>query len=110
MSFNLFKHTRTISPVEANKNMKQDHSIVLIDVREAYEYKNGYIKGAKNLPLSQIAAQIDSLKIPKDTTLYVYCQSGARSERACGILNKMGYEAIYNLGGIVSWPYEIINH
>jgi rhodanese-related sulfurtransferase len=110
MAFNLFGHTKTISPIEANRNMKQDHSIMLIDVREAYEYKSGYIKGARNVPLSQIPAQIDSLKIPKQTTLYIYCQSGARSERACGILNKMGYEKIYNLGGIINWPYEIINH
>ena len=106
MLFNLFKGTKTISPSVANENMKSDKSIVLIDVREDYEYKNGHIKGAKLLPVGQIGSLIGNMKLAKETKLYIYCQSGGRSARACSVLENMGYTNVYNLGGIMNWPYE----
>ncbi|HCL03831.1 MAG TPA: rhodanese-like domain-containing protein, partial [Lachnoclostridium phytofermentans] len=44
----------------------------------------------------------------KNSILYIYCQSGARSARACQILSAKGYTNVYNLGGIMGWPYEIV--
>lgn len=75
---------------------------VLIDVRESNEYSAGHIPDAVNIPLSQIASAEDVLS-DKGATLYVYCLSGARSNRATGILKKMGYRNVKNIGGINSY-------
>ena len=40
--------------------------------------------------------------------ILVYCRSGRRSIEAAGKLAKMGYTNIYDFGGIIDWPYEII--
>ncbi len=79
---------------------------VLIDVREVNEYRTGHIPGAVNIPLSQIESAKDVLS-DKDLTLYIYCLSGARSARAAGILQKMGYKNVKNIGGINSYKGSV---
>lgn len=93
---------------EAANNLKNDKNILLLDVRESSEFQSGHIKGAKNISLSVVEKKIDTIAKDKNTTLYVYCQSGARSARACQLLTAKGYTNIYNLGGIMGWPYEIV--
>ncbi len=106
MLFNLLRSEKIISPSEVYEYMKTDKSIVLLDVREDYEYKNGHIKGARLLPVGEIKTKIDTMNVPRETKIVVYCQSGARSARACNILTHKGYNNVYNLGGIMNWPYE----
>lgn len=108
MLFGLFGSNKTILPSEAQENMRQNKDIILLDVRETDEYNMGHIKGAKLVPLSQFQSKMERLKVSKDTTIYIYCQSGRRSSQACSMLIKMGYTNIYNLGGIMNWPYEIV--
>lgn len=105
---NLFTSKKIMSPKMAKENMKKDNSIVLLDVREVDEYKRGHIKGALLASLGNIKSKMDELHLLKGTTIYVYCHSGARSAKACDILEKMGYTHVYNLGGIINWPYEIV--
>ena len=60
-----------------NDAIKEFHSTpgaVLLDVREADEYRSGHIPGAKNVPLSTI--QTASLPNGLSTPLFVYCLSG----------------------------------
>ena len=42
----------------------------------------------------------------KDSTVLVYCRSGNRSKTAFAALAELGYTAIYEFGGINTWPYE----
>lgn len=74
----------------------------LIDVRTPGEFASGSIKGAKNIPLSDIGQRLKELE-PKDKPVVVFCQSGMRSARALGILKKAGFRSVHNLGGIGSW-------
>ena len=69
----------------------------LLDVREEYEYQDGHIKGAVNLPLREILSQKDSL--PKDKDIYVYCRSGHRSADAVNFLKSLGFEKVHNVEG-----------
>ena len=77
---------------------------VLLDVREDDEFRSGYIPGALNIPLSRI----DTITIPKDKPLYVYCLRGARSKRAVNALKRMGYANVRSIGGIATYTGRIV--
>ena len=69
----------------------------LLDVREEYEYQEGHVKGAVNLPLREILEKKDSL--PKNKDIYVYCRSGHRSADAVNFLKSLGFEKVHNIEG-----------
>lgn len=108
--FNKSSTIQSIGPEEAKNNLEKNKSIFLLDVREPNEFKSGHIKGAKNLSVSIVDPAITNFVGDKNATIYVYCQSGMRSRRACDTLIKMGYTNVYNLGGIMNWPYEIVRN
>ena len=74
----------------------------LIDVRTAHEYSLGHIPGSENVPVDCLGDLLD-MTADKDTPLFVYCRSGARSRRAAGELEKMGFRFVRNLGGICAY-------
>ena len=87
---------------EAVLECRNTPDAVLLDVREADEFRSGHIPGAVNVPLSRI----DAIDIPKDRPLYVYCLRGTRSRKAVSILKRMGYDA-KSIGGIASYKGQI---
>lgn len=76
----------------------------IVDVREAEEYMMGHIKGAINLPLSQLRSRINEL--PKDRKIYLHCRSAQRSYLAARILMANGFDEVYNIQG----SYCAISH
>lgn len=96
-----------IRPAQAKDLLAQSPAPLLIDVRTTQEYRSGHIQGSKLLPLSDLATKISQVSPDKAHPLVVYCQSGARSAQAAHHLAAMGYQQIYDLGGIMSWPYGI---
>lgn len=85
------------------KNKKETLSI--LDVREGYEYDNGHIETAVNLPLSQLVQDAESLD--ETTHHYIVCQSGGRSGQACAYLSKLGYNVTNVMGGMSTWKGEV---
>lgn len=78
-----------------SENIKEflDKGAVIIDVRTTGEYKEGHIKGSKNIPLDTIfskAAEIKKLNKP----VIVCCRSGMRSGQAAAILKNSGVEVM----------------
>lgn len=69
----------------------------IVDVREKYEYKRGHIKGAVNIPLSQLRNRTS--EIPRDQPVYLHCRSGQRSYNAVMALQNLGYRNVYNIAG-----------
>ena len=94
----LGKNQENSDDVEAN-NIEDlvKNKEFLLDVREEYEYQEGHVKGAVNLPLREILSQKDSL--PKDKDIYVYCRSGHRSADAVNFLKSLGFEKVHNIEG-----------
>ena len=80
---------------------------VAVDVREPDEYAVGHIPGAKLLPLGEVNSWTAETLPEKEATLLVYCRTGRRSAEAVQKLDALGYSNLYDLGGILSWPYEI---
>lgn len=98
---------KKISPEEAKSKIDNGENIIILDVREQYEYDEGHIPNSILIPLANLEQTIES-KIPnKEQTIFVYCRTGSRSEYASNILIQKDYTNIYDLGGIVDWPYEI---
>ena len=75
---------------------------MLLDVRTPEEYAEGHIKGAKLIPIQELAGRL--AEVPHDKRVYLYCHSGVRSARASKLLADHGYTNIENIkGGIVAW-------
>jgi rhodanese-related sulfurtransferase len=76
---------------------------VLVDVRTADEYAEGFIPGAINIPLQELTAHLDLLP-NLDQNIVVYCGSGHRSAIAMTALNLLGYTNVRSLmGGFGPW-------
>lgn len=79
--------------------------IVLLDVREEDEYREGHLEGAINISLKDI--ENGNYDLPKDKPIFVYCRSGNRSGQAQEILEKDGYFVI-NIGGVIEYEGELV--
>ena len=88
------------------KEYAQTENAVLLDVRTPQEYREGHIPGSKNVPLQTID-NVASIAENKDTALFVYCYSGARSRQATAMLQQMGYTNVQNIGGIAAYQGKV---
>ena len=79
----------------------------LVDVRTRGEFMAGHIKGASNIDFFQGSAfETAFSRLKKDKPLYIYCQSGNRSQKAARKLVDMGFKEVYDLrGGYRIWTY-----
>ncbi len=100
---------QTISPADAKKLIGQE-GVVLVDVRTQEEYDEGYIAGALLLPVDDVSAKAQTVLPDKNAKIIVYCRSGRRSAIAAKELLAMGYKEVYDLGGIIDWPYETVKN
>ncbi|GLB50925.1 rhodanese-like domain-containing protein [Neptunitalea lumnitzerae] len=97
-----------LSQEEWAEQFKNDDNAFLLDVRTPEEFEDTHIPGATNIDIYKgqgFIYEVDELD--KSKNFYVYCRSGARSAKACQILEEMGIENTYNLlGGIMEWEGE----
>lgn len=76
--------------------------VVLIDVREQFEYDEAHIPGITLIPLGEVPQRLD--EIPTDKTVIMTCRSGNRSGQATDFLRENGYDNVHNMaGGINAW-------
>jgi rhodanese-related sulfurtransferase len=70
---------------------------IVIDVREPYEFSDGHVDGAINIPPDRLMHGAQELEgVDKDTPIIVYCRTGSRSNVAMHILSQLGYSNIKN--------------
>ena len=99
-----------ISAEEAKAMMEEQPEAVILDVREQHEYDEKHITGAVLLPVGSIDEESAAAVISaEDTVVLVYCRSGNRSKTASATLAELGYTAVYEFGGINSWPGETVS-
>lgn len=97
-----------ITAAEAKKMMDQESGYVILDVREADEYAEGHIKGAIQLSYTELEAKAESVLTDKNQLILIYCRSGRRSAIAGETLCQMGYTNLRDFGGILDWPYDVV--
>ena len=73
----------------------------LIDVRSPFEFNQGALSGAVNMPISNISNHTDA--IDKTKPVMLYCRTGARSEMVKKYLEQLGFDQVYNIGGIMQF-------
>ncbi|NMB60508.1 MAG: molybdopterin-synthase adenylyltransferase MoeB [Chloroflexi bacterium] len=99
--FSLLPEDR-ITPEELHEKMKQNASIILLDVRAPVELQISSFSHSINIPLERLPENLDELDRQKEVV--VFCRTGRRSARAVSILKNAGFTAVKNLtGGINAW-------
>lgn len=98
-----------IEPSEAKKRLDMEKEIILLDVRTQEEYIENHIPGGTLIPIKVLEREA-SKKLPdKQAVIFVYCRSGNRSRAAVKMLSKQGYTNVFDLGGIIRWPYKTVS-
>ena len=99
---------RQISMDEAVTMMEEESGYIILDVRTPEEFRERHIPNAINIPNETIGSE-DIQELPdKDQLILVYCRSGRRSKLAAQSLADLGYTNIREFGGILDWPYEVV--
>ncbi len=97
---------RNIPAAKAAEMMQTREDVLLVDVRERWEWDACHIDGALHLPLGQVATQWGQL--PSECTLLVLCHHGVRSYAAAVMLEQNGFDSVFNVrGGIEAWALEV---
>ena len=81
-----------------------DGKVAVVDVRTPDEFKDGHIKGAKNIDIMSSDFEAQLGKLDKTQPTLVHCQAGGRSTRALPIFEKLGFTNLIHLDdGFGGW-------
>lgn len=95
---------RTISPKDLMGMMDRNNELIIIDTRLAEDFKSGHIKGAINLPSTNLKMTEKALRKEREKEIVIYSEDGERSKATSEILSNLGFSKIRNLdGGIKGW-------
>ena len=81
------------------RDLVKERGATVIDVRSSWEYAEGHVDGAVNIPLDEITQRVNEIQGMKAPYL-LYCQSGNRSGMATSILQQSGVDQVFNGGGL----------
>jgi len=87
-------------PIKQGFNQAIKSKGLLIDVREPFEYEEGHLEGAMNIPLGKLTLFLDTVK-DLNTRMYFYCRSGARSHEGSLQCLQRKFKHVFNIGGII---------
>ena len=97
-----------ISSSDAKARLDSGDKLILLDVRTKEEFDAGHIGGAVLLPNETIVDTKPEALPDLNAEILIYCRSGNRSAQAANKLVAMGYTNVYDFGGIIDWPYEVV--
>lgn len=96
---------KEITVEELKQKLENKEDFQLIDVREEFEYDLSNL-GGTHIPLAGILAEQD--QVSRGKQVIIHCRSGKRSAQAVQLLERAGFDNLYNLkGGILAWKETI---
>ena len=96
-----------ITVLELKQKLDNKEDILVLDVREEWEYQEFNI-GGKLIPLAQLQGAIDDLDDWMNKEIVVHCKAGARSAAAKSFMQSQGFKNVRNLlGGMMEWQAKI---
>ena len=95
----------TMTVQDLKKLMKDDSTLVILDVRTPAELVGplGKIDNVINIPIQELENRVGELSEYKDKEIAVICRSGNRSNTGTRILREKGYKAKNVLGGMIEY-------
>lgn len=110
------KNVIEIFPWDLEERYIENPNLLLLDIREPYEFDAMHIKNSLNVPrgVLETACEYDyeetvsRLVESRDNEVIVACRSGNRSIFACEVMQKLGYKNVVSLKtGLRGWSdYE----
>lgn len=98
-----------INNEELKSLITKESELVIVDVREQWEYDNGHIPEAVLIPLTNL--EDNHQKLDKNSKIVLVCRSGNRSSKAANYLANKSFSNIYNFeGGMQDWTGPIENN
>lgn len=97
-----------ISQEEAIAMMEENSGYLIVDVRTQEEFDSGHIPDAICIPNEEIGDAPPAQLTDPEQMLFIYCRSGRRSKEAAQKLADIGYTNVYEIGGINTWPGEVV--
>jgi adenylyltransferase/sulfurtransferase len=95
-----------ISPKELKKSLDNGDKLVLVDVREEWEYSLAKVNGSILIPLGTLPQSLAQLN--RDSEIIAICHHGMRSADATNFLLQQGFPKVKNLvGGIDAWSTQV---
>lgn len=91
----------SLSPAQLTQMVNNEQGVVL-DVRDAAEYKAGHIVGAMNIPHAKVSTQLNMLQKHKADPIIVVCKLGQHAGSVSKVLKADGFERVFKLGGGMS--------
>lgn len=102
----ILRRVRGVSALDAAGALRliNDQDAVIVDIRDAGDYKDGHIPQARHIPFGALQERLGELAKVKDQPIIVYCRSGVTSQSACALFKKHGFTDVHSLnGGLPSW-------
>jgi adenylyltransferase/sulfurtransferase len=97
-----------VDPQELRKRLDSDEALLLLDVREPFEWELARIEGARLVPLGELPQRIGEFESWRNRPVVVHCHHGGRGRSACELLRSHGFERVANLRtGIDGWSTEV---
>jgi len=95
---------KSIAPGELRKKLDRGENMVLLDVREPWEFTLASIEGSKLVSMPEILDRLPELDPAAETV--VICHHGARSVFVTQVLDRSGFKNAYNLeGGLDAYSF-----
>jgi rhodanese-related sulfurtransferase len=92
-----------LTPTQVRQALEKG-DVVLIDVREPYEWDAGRIQGGTHIELERLASRADD--VPTDRPIVFVCRLGVRSAMAMQAFRASGWDAYNMTGGMQRWVDE----
>lgn len=73
-----------------------NQDVVLIDIRDIYQYRQQHIQNFINIPYDQIK----KYQFSYDKPIYLLCSSGEQAKKCALELRQLNYQAYYIEGGM----------
>jgi rhodanese-related sulfurtransferase len=103
------KRYQTIGSEAFSKAVAHPKGIQILDVRHKHEFDEQKIPNAMNMDVLHPNFKDKIAQLDKNKSYYVYCRSGARSAKACGIMADLGFTNVHNLkGGIMAYTGKTV--
>jgi rhodanese-related sulfurtransferase len=96
-----------ISPELVNEMIEAGENLILLDIRDDWEWEKSHLEGAIHIPLETLATRVQELDPTRETI--VYCHHGEKSVDGCLALWDFGFRKVRSMtGGIEAWS-ELID-